>query len=443
MFSLQLAKLLKGKHYGLPRSFKGVSIDSRTIKGGELFIPLTGSKFDGHTFIGKAIERGAVGFLFEKGRLSREELQKLSRSAFAIEVKDTFSALKEIARLRREEFRGREIIAITGTAGKTTTKELIAHLLSYKFDVYKSPKNLNSQIGLPLALANADPHADYWIFELGASERGNIKGLTELLKPTFGVITSIGKAHLEGFGNFESLLCAKGEIFLPQSVKKAVLPIEVSECYKALLKDKKFLATRGNLNYRFTKDGRTEIHLKRFKISVPLLGIGLVRSVETAVKVLELLNLPVEDFAEAFETFKGEWGRMQPLLGDEFLVINDAYNANPLSTKLAVETSVKVEGYSKRVVVLGDMLELGKEEKQIHRELGRFLDKLPLDEIYLYGNLTGFTCEEIKSKKCYHFEDKKLLKEFLRKRHPQKGTVYLIKGSRGMKMEELLEVFKF
>jgi UDP-N-acetylmuramoyl-tripeptide--D-alanyl-D-alanine ligase len=442
MFSLRLAKLLRGSHYGLPRSFIGVSIDSRTVKGGELFIPLKGSKFDGHTFIGKAIENGAVGFLFEKGRLSGEELQKLSRRAFAIEVKDTFSALKEIARLRREEFKGKEIIAITGTAGKTTTKELIAHLLGAKFEVYKSPKNLNSQIGLPLALANANPHADYWVFELGASERGNIKGLTDTLKPTFGVITSVGRAHLEGFGSFESLLCAKGEILLPESVKKAVLPSEVLDCYKTLLGNKKFLTTKGDLKYRFTKEGKTEIDLNGLKISVPLLGVGVVRSVETSVRVLELLKLPLGDFVEAFETFRGEWGRMQPLLGDGFLVINDAYNANPLSVKLALETLVKVEGYPKRVAILGDMLELGKEEEKLHRELGRFLDKLPLEEIYLYGNLTKFTHEEIKTKRCYHFEDKELLKEFLRKRHPQRGTVYLIKGSRGTKMEELLEVFK-
>ena len=442
MFSLKLAKHLKGKHYGLPRSFKGVSIDSRTVKGGDLFVPLRGSKVDGHNFIGDAVNKGAVGFLFERGRLNPSLLQKFTRRAFAIEVENTFLALKEIARLRRGEFKGKEIIAITGTAGKTTTKELLAHLLGSRFRVYKSPKNLNSQIGLPLALANADPEADYWIFELGASERGNLKGLTEILKPTFGVITSVGKAHLEGFKNFENLLCAKGEILIPRWVKKAVLPQEVFDRYRSLLVGKEYRTFKGILKYRFTREGKTEIEIDRFRVVVPLLGIGVVRSVEISLEVLKLLGLNPEGFLDAFSSFRGERGRMQPLLGEGFLVIDDTYNANPLSVKLALETLVEVEGYTKRVAILGDMLELGKEEIELHRELGRFINILPLEEVYLYGDLTRYTCEGITTKRCFHFTDKNLLKEVLKKRHPQRGTVYLLKGSRGTRMEELLEVFK-
>ena len=448
MYSLRLAKSLKGRHYGLPRTSKGVSINSKTIKGGELFIPLKGSRFDGHTFIGEALKRGAVGFLFERGKLSPSELQKLTRRAFAVEVKNTFSALKDIAHLRRGEFRGREIIAITGSAGKTTTKELIAHLLASRFEVYKTPGNLNSQIGLPIALANADPNADFWVFELGADRRGNITALGELLKPTLSVLTSIGKAHLEGFGNFENLLCAKGEIFLPPSVKKAVIPKAVEYCYKHLLEGKEYLTfeSGGDIeisNYRFTKEGKTLVEVEGQVLGIPLLGEGIVKATETALGVLKLLGLPWEEFTEAFSTFRGEWGRMQPLLGDGYLVINDAYNANPLSVTSAIRTLSKIEGYQKRVLILGDMLELGKDEIEEHLKVGKLIEQSPIDEVCLFGNLTRYTCRTVKTKRCFYSSNKDLLKEILGKNHPQKGIVYLVKGSRGMRMEEFLPVLGF
>jgi len=449
MFGPYVANRLKGKFYGVPRTFKGVSINSKTVRRGELFIPLRGRKVDGHTFVEEAINRGAVGFLFEKGKISPSLLKSLtSRGVFAIEVKDTFQALKGIARLRRELFKGKEIIAITGSVGKTTTKELIAHLLRSKFFVYKTPGNLNSQIGLPLALANADENADFWIFELGADSRGNISSLGELLKPTLSVLTAVGKAHIEGFKNFENLLCAKGEIFFPPSVAKAVLPKEVEHCYKTLLRDRTYLTTGegGDVSvssYRFLKSGKTLLKVGNLEFEIPLLGKGIIRVVETALGVLKLLNLPWEEFKGSFETFKGAWGRMQPLLGDGYLVINDAYNANPASVAAALETLSQIEGYNNRVLILGDMLELGKDQIEEHRKVGRLIEQSPIREVYLYGNLTRYTCEIVRTKRCFHSYDKDLLMEIFAKNHPQRDTVYLVKGSRGMEMEDFLPLLGF
>jgi len=176
-----------------------------------------------------------------------------------------------------------------------------------------------------------------------------------------------------------------------EGVKKAVLHQEVVDCYRSLLVGKEYRTFKGFLKYRFTREGKTEIEIDRFRVVVPLLGIGVVRSVEISLEVLKLLGLNPEGFLDAFSTFRGERGRMQPLLGEGFLVIDDTYNANPLSVKLALETLVKVEGYTKRVAILGDMLELGKEEIELHRELGRFINTLPLEGVYLYGNLTRYT----------------------------------------------------
>ncbi|RTZ70700.1 MAG: hypothetical protein DSZ30_00395 [Aquificaceae bacterium] len=443
MLSTWLAKVIGGKHYGLPRLVRNLEIDTRKLKGGEVFIPLKGSRFDGHSFIGEAVSKGAIGFLFEKNKVSPQRLKVLTQKAFAIEVENTYQALKRLAVFKRNQFRGKEIIAVTGSAGKTTTKELIAHLLGGSFSVYKTPGNLNSKIGLPLSLANADPNADFWVFEVGTDRRGNIKELTEILRPTFAVLTSVSPSHLEGLRNFENLLCAKGEIFLPRGVKKTVLPSELLKCYKTLLEDKRFLTFGENgikaTSYRFLKEGKTLIEFPEFRVTVSLLGKGIVKAVETAVAVLKLLDFNPKGFANLFETFRGEWGRMQPVLGEDFLIIADFYNANPLSVRLALETLSEVEGYKRRIAILGDMLELGEEEILHHESLGEFINTLPLNEVYLYGKLTEFTCKKV-TKRCFHFQSAKQLEEFLKRKHPQRGTVYLIKGSRAMAMERFAKV---
>jgi len=446
MFSLTLSKLFGWKHYGNPQRFKRFSINSKSVQKGDIFVPLKGSRRDGHEFIEDALKRGAVGFLFESGKIPAERLFKFLKRGFAIEVPNTFQALKKIAAYRRKSFGGREVIAITGTAGKTTTKELIAHLLSLAGRVYKTPGNLNSRVGVPLSLANAEG-GDYWVFELGASERGNIRGNAELLKPTLSVLTSLGRAHLEGFKSFENLSVAKGEIFLPESVKVAVLPARFVNLYKTLLADKRvFTFGEGGEvkveRFRFTKEGKTELLLGGERLEVNLLGVGIVRAVEVAAAVLRALGLPhLELLAEGLGSFEGEWGRLKPLRGDGFLVIDDCYNANPLSMRAALETLAAVEGYTRRVAILGDMLELGKFEEEEHRRLGKLLNKLPVSEVYLLGNLTRYTCGEIKNKPCRHFFEMEELLRFLKKREPQRDSVYLIKGSRGLKMERILKVF--
>jgi UDP-N-acetylmuramoyl-tripeptide--D-alanyl-D-alanine ligase len=443
MNSLFLSRIVEGKHFGIPRTlFGNFKIDSRQIKKGDIFIALKGDKTDGHNFVGEAFKKGAVGAIVEKGKILPKEKEFLTKGGFLIEVENTLEALKKVAQYKREQFKGKEIIAITGSVGKTTTKELLAHLISVKFKVYKTKGNLNSQIGLPLVLANADIDADYWVFELGADKKGNIAYLTDLLKPTFAVLTALGKAHLSGFKNFETLVCTKGEIFCHPSVKKAVLPKKVFNYYRALLSDKEYRTTTGEVKViKITKEGKTILDYKGRRITVPFPNVGFSKVAEIALKVLALLNIETDngEIYEAFETFKGAKGRTQPILGDRFLIIDDSYNANPDSTLNALQTLVKVEGYEGRVAILGDMLELGNLEIEEHRKLGKLLERLPVDEVYLYGNLTKFTCEEIESKPCYWSLNKRELQKVLKEKHPKKDTVYLLKGSRGMRMEEFLE----
>jgi len=439
MYSLFLSKLLKRKHFGTPRVFRKVFINSKEVETRGLFIPLKGRKHDGHIFLEEALSKGAAGFLFEKGKVEKERLKRLTRRAFAVEVGDTLKALKILAQYKREQFRGKEIIALTGSAGKTTTKELIAHLLGGSYTVYKTPGNLNSLVGLPLSLANADLNAEYWVFEMGTDRRGNLKSLSSLLKPTFGVIAALGKAHTEGLKTFENLLCAKGEILLPDTVRKAVFPKGFENCYKQLVDlwktpEESFPI----ISYRFTREGKTAANLKGFKVEIPIPGRGILKAAQITLTVLKLLNLPIVEFLENFKTFKGEWGRMQPLFFGDYLVINDSYNANHLSVKEALLTLSEIEGYRHRVAILGDMLELGAYEEEEHRKVGRLLNRLPIDEVYLYGRAVKRSCEEIEKPKCFYSKDKEQLIRLLKKAHPKKGTVYLIKGSRGLKMEDFL-----
>ncbi len=444
MFSLELSQLLGWKHFGIPRRFEKISIDSRRVEGSELFVPLRGSRFDGHVFIGEALKRGAVGFLFERGKIPAGRLLKLTERAFALEVPNTLEALRKIAAYRRENFKGREIIAVTGTAGKTTVKELLAHLLSLVGKTYRSPKNLNSQIGFPLSLANAED-ADFWVFELGASQRGDIKRNAFLLSPTLSVLTALGKAHLEGFKNFQNLAVAKGEIFLPKSVRTAVLPERFLNLYRHLLGKREVFTFGGESlrvqHFRFTAEGKTRLVLEGKTLEVNLLGLGIVRAVEAVAAALKALGLPhLELLLEGLPTFRGEWGRMEPLRGNGFLVINDAYNANPLSMRAALETLVRVEGFERRVALLGEMLELGEHSEEEHRKLGRLLNTLNVDEVYLFGKEMKAAYWEVKDKPCHLFFEMEDLLRFLKRREPRRGTVYLVKGSRGCRMEETLGV---
>ena len=442
MDSLMLSRIVGGKHFGAPRSLTGkFQIDSRKIEKGDVFVALKGSKNDGHNFVSEALSKGAVGAIVERGKVTLWN-KNLTARVFLIEVEDTLVALKRIAEYKREQFKGKEIIAITGSVGKTTTKELIAHLLAVKSCIYKSEGNLNSQIGLPLALSNSYPGADYWVFELGADRKGNIKRLTEILNPTFAVLTAIGRAHLSGFKNLENLIRSKGEIFCHPAVRKAVLPSEILNYYRTLLRDKKYKLANGEVRFlRITPEGQTVLEYKERKIVVPFPNVEFSKIAEIALKVLELLGIGTfqGEILEAFETFKGVKGRNQPILGKGFLVIDDSYNANPDSMLNALNTLVKVEGYANKVAILGDMLELGSAEIEEHRKLGRILTSLPVSEVYLYGKLTEFTCQEIKNKPCYWNTDKEELKRVLKSKHPRKGTVYLLKGSRSMKMEDFLE----
>ncbi len=420
-------------------AFSGVSIDSRTIKDGELFVALKGDRFDGHLFVDEALKKG-LGAVVSYPPV-------VPRGRSIIHVNNTLRALQRIARYRRLN-RQVTVIGVTGTNGKTTTKEMIAAVLDGRYKVLSSRGNLNNQIGLPLCLTDLDDH-DIAVLEMGASRAGDIRELSDIARPDIGVITNIGPAHLEGFGSLETVRDTKYEIL--DFVKTAVLNIDdpsikdiPGQCrivtfgmnQEADVRADNIVHEEAGLSFTvyLKEGGSSDIRLR-----VP--GLFNVYNALAAVAVCRLLNVPVDNISSSLGEFRGVPMRLELKELKGALVISDLYNANPASMEEAVKELVRLRK-GRAVAVLGDMLELGSYGEQAHRKLGRWLATLDVDVLIAVGDLMSYTCEEFSagngSVKALHVKDPREAREILLAMVGKEDTV-LIKGSRGMRLEGVLE----
>lgn len=401
-------------------------IDSRKAKKGSFFIPLKGTKADGHDFIEHAVKSGAVGFFTERQINGKN----------GILVEDSLKALTDIGKFKRKNIS--QVVGITGTSGKTTTKEIAKIVLSEFFRVSSTYGNYNNHIGLPLSLANSKD-SDIGVFEIGTNKVGDIPYLMDILRPDIGVLTSVGYAHTEGFKSFEDIVYEKGEIF--RDVRFAVLPDELLPYYESELTDYITFGYGDEPDIKISEISVTEegtegiISYKEdsIKVRVPVINRSILLNIGALAGILYGLDInPVKALA-VLEGFKGVDGRGKVIKYKTNTIIDDTYNANPLSVYNAIKTLESVD--KKRILVLGDMLELGHLSEKLHREIGKVINRSRLDEVYLYGKEVKFTAEEINKKSVYLFNDKK---DLALKIMNQEHSVILIKGSRGMKMEEVL-----
>jgi len=427
--------------------FSAASIDSRTINEGELFIPLKGTRSDGHEYIGQALLKGA-------GSLTEKELSiKMGKNKYLIKVENTLKALQKLAHFIRMKRPGMPLVGITGSNGKTTTKELAACVLERKFRVLKSEGNLNNQIGLPLNLARLSPEEDVAVLEMGASIPGDIKELCEIANPTHAILTNIGQSHLEGFGSMDMLLRTKLELAdaAPMIAYNADDPLlaPAVKAYKGKILFGFGMGKGADLkaeNISFKEKGSQFMLMGageslQVKLNIP--GSFNIYNALAAAACGILFNVPFADIARAFESFEGVAMRyeIKELRGALFL--NDVYNANPASMQEALKELKRLRGEKggegRAVAVLGDMLELGPYAEEAHRELGRLMKK-EVDVFIGVGLLMNFASEEFKSNGNISFlcgdpeEAGRALLNSLKK-----GDTVLIKGSRGMKMEKVLE----
>jgi len=435
MKAKELAKAAGGLLLGNPEAVpRGFSIDTRRIVEGEVFIALKGERHDGHDFIEDAFRKGAVGVISE-----REFPPPKGR--FVLKVSSTLDALRRLGEHRRRSFKGK-VVGIAGSVGKTTTKDLVHHLLSAVAPSFKSSGNLNSQIGLPLVLSNLDLRADFAVLELGASRRGEILRLTELAQPSVRVITSIGEEHLETFGTLEDVVAGNGEIFHRFSEEDfAVLPSYAKGFYK-LPEGRVVAFGEGELRPKWVQlsvEG-VSFHLLGEVFSVPILSLGAVDNALASFGVLKVLGMDPRDFKDRLGSFRPPEGRMNLLKFEDFYIIDDTYNANPPSVRNAVRTLASLKTNSKKVVVLGDMLELGEKSSELHAQIGAFISELGIDFAVFYGNETYHSYRELirRGGRGVFLKDKESVLEEMLKWLRDKNII-LLKGSRGMRMETLLE----
>lgn len=427
----ELAYACGGKLYGEDRAFLGFCTDSREIKEGEVFVALRGNKHDGHNFIRHAFSKGAVGVITCK------EIN-VPKGKFAVLVEDTFLALRKIAEYKRKQFKGK-VIGVVGSAGKTTTKEMIAFLLSKKGKVCKTPKNYNSQVGVPLSVANFEEDCHFWVVEMGASQKGDVKNLVELVKPHVRVITAIGEEHLETFGCLDDVIAGNGEVFEGMSQEDwAIIPQYVRHCYQ--LRKIITFGEGGDIQAKdiHLTEEKISFNIESIKIELSIPSLALMENALCTLGVVKALGYDWKEVSSHIVEFKPVKQRFNLIKKEGLLIIDDTYNANPLSVRKALESLSMFQGY--KIALLGDMLELGELSQKYHQQIGQLCAKLNIDEYLFYGNEMLFAYQECLryNKNCHHSFSKEDVIKYLKSKL-REGMVLLIKGSRGMRMEEYLQ----
>lgn len=420
--------------YQLYKQFPSVQTDTRQLKPGDLFFALKGENFNGNRFARQAIEKGAA-YAFVDEPPETTSFEKI------IQVNDVLQTLQELARHHRRQF-NIPFIAITGSNGKTTTKELIHAVLSSSYSTYTTQGNLNNHIGIPLTLLKIKADAEMAVIEMGANHLKEIEGYCRYALPTHGLITNAGKAHLEGFGGVEGVRKGKGELydFLRSSNGTAFVMWDY-DYLREMSKGIGQIITYGTEDAGITgrvlqsepflsiqMTGGTSIQ----KISTQLVGEYNLPNVLAAVAVGKYFSVEDQKIKTAIESYAPSNSRSQLIEMNSNKVILDAYNANPSSMKAAVENFSKMDAPNK-VLMLGAMAELGAESLQEHRQLIGLIEKYPWKDVVLVGG------DFLKLQHPYRsFENSVQAKEWFKKQD-YRNTYFLIKGSRSMQMEKVLE----
>lgn len=436
----QVAKTVSSSFNGRDEEFESISTDTRTLQPGALFVALQGLRFDGNNFVKEARERGAVGALVT--RVVEIELP-------LILVGNTLTALAQLADYQRKQMQ-LPIIAVTGSCGKTTTRALLANIFRQCGNVLASERNLNNSIGVPLTLLRLRAEHNYAVIELGASRPGEISHLTQLVKPAIGIITNAAPAHLEGFSSISGVAKAKGEIFQGLS-ENGVAIININDCFANFwhgLVGKRRIITFGinhpaditAKNIKMNTAAQPAFQLitpkEEINIQLPLIGVHNVANALAAAAAAYAEGLPLITIKSGLEAVAAVKGRLTEQKGYRgAIIIDDSYNANPLSVSAAIDVLAKRKGNS--ILVFGDMLELGENCYQFHREIGERALQSGIQKLFCYGNFTQLTAKTF-GKNARHFNRQNQLLSVL-KDQLNENCVVLIKGSLAMNMSRIVK----
>jgi UDP-N-acetylmuramoyl-tripeptide--D-alanyl-D-alanine ligase len=428
---------------------RGISIDSRKVKKGEIFLALKGDNFDGHDFIGQAVKSGASCIIKEYAKGSFK-----TSGCACLEVKNSIRALGDIARYHRRRF-DIPVIAVTGSNGKTTTKEMISWVLSGKFKVLKTEGTKNNHIGLPLTLLKLKAGHEIAVVELGTNHFGEIKNLASICLPNMGLITNIGPSHLEYFKDVAGVLREKYSLAENLSAPGIAIVNADDRLLRRKLASRRrsgFILGFGvnkNSDFKITALGRARQGIEfqvngRRRMILPAIGGHNVYNALAAVSCARVLGLSYDQIASRLSTFEFPSGRLKLRKFDSAKFIDDTYNSSPVSLKQALYALEDFPSAGSKIVVMGDMMELGADKEEFHYEAGKQIARV-CDKFISVGKLSKIAADAARHS---GFDTGKLFscasvdqarKLLFTKVNPKKEDVVLVKGSRAMKMEKIFE----
>ena len=420
--------------YNLFKESKGVSTDSRTVGKGQIFFALWGDNYNGNKYASEALAKGALCAVIDDPVFETEN---------TILVDDCLFELQALAARYRKEL-NIPVLAITGTNGKTTTKELLAAILSTKFKVHYTQGNLNNHIGVPLTILSTPAETEMLIVEMGASHIGEIRTLCFIAKPEYGVITNMGNAHIEGFGSFDGVIKAKTELYEHLRKVNGIAfyndkdPLQTEKIFRIINRAVPFSDPTGidllvdplpsDINLKISV---TYLH-RTYNLSTNLFGIYNLENVRAAIAIGLFLGADIKDITETVEKYQPANNRSQIKVTANNTLICDSYNANPTSIKFAIDSFSAIKADNK-IFILGDMLELGDKTDEEHLKVLKVLQNYFAEKVHLVGPVfkrlssdTGFKA----------FDNVDRLIESL-KHEPITGGTILIKGSRGIRLEKI------
>jgi len=429
LFSNVIQRMFPG--FDLPE-INGLTIDSRNVERGDIFLPLKGNNFDGHQFISQAESEGAsLAFVENPIRTSLSTKQ----------VQSTKSFLYDLIRDYRSQL-SYPFIGITGSNGKTTTKDLLCHVLSDQMNVMKTEGNFNSTTGAPLSLLAFDTDSDIAVIEIGANHPGEIETICNIVQPNMGLITNIGEAHLAHFGSKNEIAKTKSALFssLPScgtafvnlddpfiskmniSCHRIEYSLTTTADYQGVLMDKT----------KQLKLNDTIVDLSAYTTSMSINSLAVYA-------VASELGCRISSISSRLQSFQLPEGRGEVIQMKNYTIINDSYNANLDSARLGINNLIKISCSGRKITIIGDMLELGDKEEEHHQRLGRYLVDKKVDAVFAYGALSQHVIHAMNGSKGFYqfYSDKNVLITDL-KEYLQDGDVVYIKGSRGMKMEDVI-----
>ncbi|HZK33910.1 MAG TPA: UDP-N-acetylmuramoyl-tripeptide--D-alanyl-D-alanine ligase [Bacillota bacterium] len=445
----EIVKAIDGRlvRTGKAGKITGVSTDTRTIKSGDLFIPLAGERFDGHRFMEEAATRGASAILTQELNI------RFPKDIHIIYTNNTLKALQALSSWHLNRF-ATQVVAITGSTGKTTTKDMVYEVLSVKHNALKTLGNYNNEIGLPLTLLNLDRSHDIAVLEMGMSDLGEISCLVQLAPPKLAIITNVGVSHIERLGSRENILKAKLEVVgglgegataiinsdddllqtATHSLACPVIRFGTKPPADLMAQDIQLTGDEG-MSYSLRIEGKTY----EIKLNVP--GVHNVYNSLAAIGAGRAFGLTIQEIQEGLLKFKGDRMRLNiSTIENDVKVINDSYNASPDSMMAALNILGSMEG-SRKIAILGDMLELGDYSKEAHKQVGRAATNCGIDILVTRGQFAAWTMEGatsagMSSSSLVHLDSNGDIITWLEGIVAQ-GDRILIKGSRGMHMEEI------